>query len=218
MATVKPAYIRLSDDGPFPDARETLAELFDIAMNECHLQPDDFVPAFLASGVARAFEELNPVYVVGKDAADLLEIIAGYLDETPRIPKKAVTIPLVDYWVGWMLAYYQHETGTPFWRIFESVPYEDFAAAYHPLHEAPELKFVEVFEPRIRSAGNPTRLAVQRKSYGLTQPELANLSGVSLRSIQMYEQKNKNINRASAESVLRLARALHCHMEDILEL
>ena len=117
-----------------------------------------------------------------------------------------------------MLAYYQYQTGTPFWRMFELVPYEVFAAAYHPLHEAPERKFVEVFESRIRRANNPTRLAVQRKACGLTQPELASISGVSLRCIQMYEQKNKNINRASAESVLRLARALHCRMEDVLVL
>ena len=108
--------------------------------------------------------------------------------------------------------------GTPFWRMFESVPYEEFAASYHPLHEASEQKFIEVFEPRIRRTGNPTRPAVQRKARGLSRAGLAELSGVSLRSIQMYEQKNKNINRASAEVVLRLARALHCSMEDVMEL
>jgi hypothetical protein len=43
------------------------------------------------------------------------------------------------------------------------------------------------------------------------------MSGVGLRSIQMYEQRKKNINRAEAESVLRLSRALGCEMEDILE-
>ena len=41
--------------------------------------------------------------------------------------------------------------------------------------------------------------------------------GVGLRSIQMYEQRNKDINRAEAVSLLKLARALGCEMEDLLE-
>ena len=218
MGQVNYAYIRLADDGIFLDARETLAELFDLAINECSVSPDDFVGAFLGSGLAREFELLNPVYVLGKSASELFDILARSLDSPMEAPAVSTVVALVDYWVGWMVAYYQHETGTPFSRIFEAVPYEEFAASYHPLHEAPDQKFLETFEPRIRPADNPTRLAVQRRIMGLSQPELARLSGVSLRSIQMYEQKNKNINRASAETVLRLSRALRCTMEDILEL
>ena len=54
-------------------------------------------------------------------------------------------------------------------------------------------------------------------AYGCTQAELAKRSQVSLRSIQMYEQRNKDINKASAETVLRLSRVLGCTMEDLLE-
>ena len=43
------------------------------------------------------------------------------------------------------------------------------------------------------------------------------MSGVSLRSIQMYEQRNKDINKAQAESLYCLAKALGCTMEDLLE-
>ncbi len=56
-----------------------------------------------------------------------------------------------------------------------------------------------------------------RTTYGCTQAELAKRSGVSLRSIQMYEQHNKDINKASAETVLSLAKVLGCTMEDLLE-
>ena len=56
-----------------------------------------------------------------------------------------------------------------------------------------------------------------RDRYGCTQAELAKRSNVSLRSIQMYEQRNKDINRASAETVLSLAKVLGCTMEDLLE-
>lgn len=51
----------------------------------------------------------------------------------------------------------------------------------------------------------------------LSRAQLAERSDVSLRSIQMYEQRNKNINKASAESIYRMAKALGCAMEDLIE-
>ena len=69
-----------------------------------------------------------------------------------------------------------------------------------------------------RSAASlPTRLKRQRELCSLTQEELAERSGISLRSIQMYEQRQKNTNRASAEAVYRLACALRCSMEGLLQ-
>ncbi len=56
-----------------------------------------------------------------------------------------------------------------------------------------------------------------RTAYGCTQAELSGRSGVSLRSIQMYEQRNKDINKAGAETVYRLAKVFGCAMEDLLE-
>ena len=47
--------------------------------------------------------------------------------------------------------------------------------------------------------------------------ELSKLSGVSLRSIQVYEQRNKDINKASLETVYRLSKALGCTVEDLIE-
>ena len=220
MMRVEYAYVRLPEpDGQlFRCAQATLAEMFDIAVNTCRIDGPDLLDAFVASGLDRQFERLNPVYVAGKSAVELVESLAPVLGERISLPHLVATAPLVDYWVGWSVAYYQHETGTPYRRIFEAVPYGEFAASYHPLHEAPESKFVEVFEPRIRDPRNPTRLAVQRKAARLSQEQLAERSGVGLRSIQMYEQKNKNVNRASAETLLRLSRALGCNMEDLMEL
>ncbi len=62
-----------------------------------------------------------------------------------------------------------------------------------------------------------TNLKRIRKNYGYSQRELAETSGVSLRSIQMYEQRNKDINKANADALFRLAKTLGCQMEDLLE-
>ncbi len=62
-----------------------------------------------------------------------------------------------------------------------------------------------------------TNLKRIRKSHGYSQRDLAEKSGVSLRSIQMYEQRNKDINKANADALFRLAKTLGCQMEDLLE-
>lgn len=61
-----------------------------------------------------------------------------------------------------------------------------------------------------------TKLQDLRKASGLSQSQLADLSGVNLRSLQYYEQGAKDINKASAQTVFALARALGCRMESLL--
>ena len=63
----------------------------------------------------------------------------------------------------------------------------------------------------------PTRLKTIRKARGFTQQELSDVSGVTLRMIQLYEQRRNNINEASAASVISLANALGCQPVDLME-
>lgn len=62
-----------------------------------------------------------------------------------------------------------------------------------------------------------TKLQTIRTSRGLSQSQLAKASGVSLRMIQYWEQRAKNINVAAAITVLKLADALGCEVRDLLE-
>ena len=57
---------------------------------------------------------------------------------------------------------------------------------------------------------------IQTKRY--TQSILAQESGVNIRMIQHYEQGVKDINRAAALTVHRLAQARECKGEDLLEI
>ena len=56
-----------------------------------------------------------------------------------------------------------------------------------------------------------------RKAKELSQSKLAQFSGVNVRMIQHYEQGVKDINKAQAITVYKLACALHCTVEDLLE-
>lgn len=88
---------------------------------------------------------------------------------------------------------------------------------YYTLHEANVTKFADIMDSRMKEYFPDTNLKRIRTIYGFTQAELAERSQVSLRSIQMYEQRNKNINKASADTIYCLAKALGCTMEDLIE-
>ncbi len=63
-----------------------------------------------------------------------------------------------------------------------------------------------------------SRLKDRRKAYGLSQSELAYLADINVRLIQDYEQGHRDINGAAGIRLYRLAQALHCSIEDLLEL
>ena len=56
-----------------------------------------------------------------------------------------------------------------------------------------------------------------RKLSGLSQSKLSELANVNLSMIQFYEQGVKDINKAEALTVYKLAQALNCRMEELLE-
>lgn len=217
MGRIEYAAISLPNLLYFDDACESLGALFHVGINECDANGQELADAFLASGLAREFERCNPVFLCGKSALELLESLRPFLGGL-SLPKVARVLPSPEYWVGWMLAYFQLKTRHPYGRILGTVPFDELLSLYHPLHEAPEDKFVEVLSKRLNSEDVITNLQRQRKLCGLSQSQLAKRSGVGLRSIQLYEQSQKDINHASAETLYRLAQSLHCTMETLMQL
>ena len=88
---------------------------------------------------------------------------------------------------------------------------------YSPYHEMDIRQFCDKMSERYRAAQPETNLKALRQRADLSQRELSEQSGVPLRTIQQYEQRQKSINKAQAEYLLMLARALCCDMEDLLE-
>lgn len=63
-----------------------------------------------------------------------------------------------------------------------------------------------------------TNLKRIRRACKITQKELASRAAVNIRMIQHYEQRQKDINAASALTVYRIARTLGSTVEELLEL
>ena len=62
-----------------------------------------------------------------------------------------------------------------------------------------------------------TNLKKIRTETGISRAELAEKTGVKLTAIRDYEQNHKPINNAAAISVYKIAVALDCKVEDLLE-
>lgn len=62
-----------------------------------------------------------------------------------------------------------------------------------------------------------SKLKEIRKNKNLSQKELAEKAGVSLKALQAYEQNFRPLGRASALDVYEIAKALETTIEDLLE-
>ena len=199
-------------------AQAALGDAFDYAINTCRISGADFIKLFTASSVSRRMENGEPAYLAGKSgieiAADvLLESTGKQLEAEPQEHFGRSR----EYWIGWAVCYYQWFSARSYIDIFKVLSFDDLANMYYMLHEADITKFVDIADEKVREHFKGTNLKRIRSSYGCTQAELAKRSGVSLRSIQMYEQRNKDINKASADALYRISRVLGCSMESLLE-
>ena len=122
-----------------------------------------------------------------------------------------------EFWVGWALAYYQWETSMSFAEIVRYVPIKDIIALYSPYHEMDIRQFVDKVNAMYKAAKPETNLKLLRQKAGLSQRELAEMSGVPMRTIQQYEQRQKNINKAKAEYLVMVAKVLCCTVDDLIE-
>ena len=62
-----------------------------------------------------------------------------------------------------------------------------------------------------------TQLQLRRQGAGMSQSELASKAEMSIRTLQASEVGARNIDKVSVLTALKLARALGCSIEDILE-
>ena len=199
-------------------AMNCLASMFDFAINDFGIPGSDFAEMFAASETARRMEAGEAKYLIGMSGE---EVALRVIEETTGItPEADITLRYnrtPDHWCGYVICYYQWLRAISYKELFGILSYEEIGALYQTLHEADISKFAEVMDEKRASANRETNLKRIRVRFGCSQSRLAKLSGVSLRSIQMYEQRNKDINKSQLGTVIRLSKVLGCHAEDLYE-
>ena len=199
------------------DSMQALGAMLDYAVNSCNQDLEQFCYRFLCSGVARSLFQFSPKYM-GLSGIELAALVARRTgDGLPDAPPY-IDVGSPEYWAGWALAYVSRALNLDYESLHKrGVTARALLEGYSVLHQADLSKTVDVArEWLMKGAVKVNPLKRQRTLAGLTQKELASLSGVPLRVIRSYEQGQRSLENAGAESILRLSRALSCQIEDLL--
>ncbi len=221
-------------------AADTLGRMFDYSVYSLHYDINTIIDLFIASGAAALFGRGDIRIIAGMSGIELsyevLEKSGIVFERTqPRYTKGLSP----EYWYGHALARIQWETCMPFEKITGSFSPSAFTSGYGKrrlafleslpldlsetertekirsfgLQSASEA--VSDFVSAAASAGRPgkteeTPLKKMRIKNGLSQNGLAKASGVPVRTIQQYEQRQKDLSKARAEYLIALSRVLGC--------
>ena len=182
------------------------------------MDADWIASLFVTTEYSRQFETGNPAILSGMSCVELARVLIQKAYRDKELPPRKLTQQRSPaYWVGWALAEYQWYSGRRFRDIFERVPLSEMLAMYSVYHEMDVSQFIEAVEMKYSQRKRDTRLKQIRENRGVSQAELAELSGVHLRSIQLYEQRVNDIDKAQAATLYKLSRTLGCSIEDLLE-
>lgn len=212
--------MRAYSESYLDDAMQNMGDMIEYALCDCGFEPDEFFGYFLTSGIAAKFENGNPKYVVGMSGVELAETVLRECNVQHRLVVAShPDYKGREYWAGWIVAYYQWYTSKRFADIVSGGLALSTILDMYILHEADESKFVqsanEILERN--SFGHKSKLQTIRKARGFTQQQLSEASGVTLRMVQLYEQKQNDLSKAQVNVVISLAKALGCSIEDIIE-
>ncbi|MBO4725449.1 MAG: helix-turn-helix transcriptional regulator [Firmicutes bacterium] len=202
-----------------------LSEILDAAVYELHLDATEFYDTFAVSEIAhrmekgdiRLLDELKSKY--GGSYKTLAgSIMAGRERKVGQVPVRYSAGNSPEYWAGSMLAFYQWQSCIPFAEINKYLSIEYVKGMHDEFKQREPEAFAATISTLFKGAKRDTNLATIRRGAGFSQKQLAEAADIPVRTIQQYEQRQKNINKAQAEYIFRMARVLGCKMDDLLEL
>ena len=215
--------IRAYDRLYLNDARSRLANCLDYAVNTLGYGIEEFYRLFLQSDLCDRFEKGDPFIVSGKSGIELALLVVEKTIGIDAAEAKYRDKALPDgrsreYWCGWAMAFYQWYTSCSLRKLEETVPISAVMRMYDKYHEMDILHFVERIDHlRSQKARLVSYLKKLREERGYSQRELAEATGIPLKTLQHYEQGSKSLARANALYVLRLAAVLGCSPADLLD-
>ena len=226
-------------------ASGSLGRMLDFAVHSLRQDATVMMELFVSCGLASLFEQGDIRVIAGMSGIELAyeTLERSGLAYERAMPRHTASLS-PEYWCGYALARAQWESDLPFGRIMRSYSMAGFISAYNrdrfeyldglPLDIGAKERTEKIREfgrnyamvaasEIISAAGSTaagiadTALKIMRMRNGFSQSQLAKASGVPLRTIQQYEQRQKDINRARAEYLIALSAALGCSPASLLE-
>lgn len=197
-------------------ARKKLAIFLDYSVNALKIDIKDAWDTFLDSLICKRFMKGDPFILAGRSGIELTyDILNLNLDDYVELPPTEGRSE--EYWLGYYLAYFQWETNVNFCTLNEYVSIDEILSMYHPYHEMDVTSFVDELIRRLNERKGHTNLEIIRHKREMTRKELSIVAGVSVRTIERYEQGLIDINSAGVEAILSLSQALFVSPLELLE-
>ncbi len=199
------------------NAQNNIGNMLDFAVNTCELELKIFWNMFLVSKIDEQIEKGNTKYLAGVSGCELTKLVCKKSGITITTEDEMYIDKSGEYWTGWAIAYYQWYSNKKFSKITKAVPIDEILSMYKTMHEADVSTFIAVMDAKLKAYYIDTNLKRMRTIYGYSQSELAQESDVSLRQIQLFEQRQRDINKAQVITIAKLAKTLTCEIEDLME-
>ena len=199
-------------------AADTLGRMLDYSVYTLHYDISAMIDLFIASGTASFFERGDIRITAGMSGAELsYEVLEKSGIAFERIQPRYTKSLSPEYWCGQALARIQWETALPFDRITRIFSPSAFISGYGKSR----LSFLDSLPLDLRE----DERSAKAKAFGMqfasdAVSEFISEAGkggsekseetVPLRTIQQYEQRQKDLAKARAEYLISLSRALGC--------
>lgn len=197
-------------------AQNQLAWFLDYSVNFLNLPLSYVWESFLKSDLSHKFASGDSSTLAGKSG---IELALDLFNKNPDDYPDYISIDRSrEYWLGYYLAYYQWETAISYNFLNKYITIEEILSLYNPYHEMDIHQFIDKLNEILNQRKEKTNLEKYRRQLGLSRRELSIASNVPYRLIEHYEQRMVDINKASSEYVISLAKALYLNPQDLLEI
>ena len=191
-------------------------------IHACNIDIELFYDTFICSPLAYNIENKNIKAIIGCSGSDFTYQVINYmhLKKHPKILKKmAIKIINYDeyYWFGYMISKYLQLRDYSFVELNTYLPIKKGILIYDEFKDKTFDDFTIYMDELISTNNKDTNLKKLRNANGLSQSELSAKANVTIRSIQMYEQRHNDINKAQYSNLVKLAEALNTNVKEICE-
>ena len=132
-------------------AMRNLGVMMDCGVRKYGYPIEEFYQKFISSEVSRQFAAGNPRYLVGMSGAELADSVVEATGGTVLKENDGTYSVGLEYWAGWVLAYYQWLSRRSFTYMLKmGLGINEVIAMYYPLHEADLSKFANAADDIIK--------------------------------------------------------------------
>ena len=174
-------------------AQRVLGEMLNYAVYDCGYELNEYYRLFTESSYSERFSKGDPFVIAGMSGAELAIRVMD-------VPDDEIVAP----------GYYFEKS--------PEFPVEKIRDLYHPYHEMDITQGVQKVREIAQQNRVESYLKLLRKRARLSQSQLAEETGIPVKTIQQYEQRRKDINKAQAEYVIKLSQVLCCKPQELMEI